>query len=130
MAGVGRYAGKTELAILRRLQERIDPLGRMSIPELTRYCVRWAGTRLDHDLIWRDDIRRGKDWSPEELALVGTRPDAVVAAAIGRTMSAVKLKRMRLEIPRYTPPPGVPEQAVQSYSGLTSGIDYDAPPPE
>ena len=37
----------------------------------------------------------------EELALLGTAPDAEVAARIGRTEGAVTLKRCRLRIPTF-----------------------------
>jgi hypothetical protein len=40
-------------------------------------------------------VERPDRWTPEELALVGTLPDAEVAARIGRTESAVRTKRAR-----------------------------------
>jgi hypothetical protein len=40
----------------------------------------------------------GPGWTAEELALLGTAPDAEVAAQIGRTEGAVTLKRCRLGI--------------------------------
>jgi hypothetical protein len=42
----------------------------------------------------RDDL-----WTPQELALLGTARDADVAARIGRTPKAVRLKREKLGIP-------------------------------
>jgi hypothetical protein len=41
----------------------------------------------------------GPGWTAEELALLGTAPDAEVAAQTGRTEGAVTLKRCRLGIP-------------------------------
>jgi hypothetical protein len=38
-------------------------------------------------------------WSAEELALLGTDTDEAVAARVGRTLDAVRLKRDRLRIP-------------------------------
>jgi hypothetical protein len=38
-------------------------------------------------------------WTAEELDLLGTMPDAEVAARIGQTEGAVTLKRCRLGIP-------------------------------
>jgi hypothetical protein len=43
----------------------------------------------------------GPGWMAEELALLGTAPDAEVAAEIGRTEGAVTLKRCRLGIPTF-----------------------------
>ena len=39
----------------------------------------------------------GPWWTPEEVALVGTAPDEVVAAQIGRTVNAVRVKRQHIE---------------------------------
>ncbi len=39
----------------------------------------------------------GQWWTPEELALLGTSSDEVVAAQIGRTVNAVRVKRQRIE---------------------------------
>jgi hypothetical protein len=41
----------------------------------------------------------GPRWTAEQLALLGTEPDAVVAARVGRTESAVRQIRCRLGIP-------------------------------
>ena len=41
----------------------------------------------------------GNGWTAEELALLGTAPDAEVAARIGRSEEAVTLKRCKLRIP-------------------------------
>jgi hypothetical protein len=41
----------------------------------------------------------GPDWIEGELALLGTAPDAEVAAKVGRTEGAVTLKRCLLGIP-------------------------------
>src|SRR5262249_51138929 len=38
-------------------------------------------------------------WTKEELALLGTAPDAEVAAQLGRTEIAVQVKRIRLGLP-------------------------------
>jgi hypothetical protein len=42
---------------------------------------------------------RERAWPTKHLALLGTAPDAEVAARIGRTEGAVTLKRCRLRIP-------------------------------
>jgi hypothetical protein len=42
---------------------------------------------------------RGPWWSDEELALVGTDTDKVIAARIGKTRSAVRSQRVRRKIP-------------------------------
>jgi len=42
----------------------------------------------------------GPRWTAEQLALLGTLPDADVAARIGRTPNAVRVMRDRLGIPR------------------------------
>jgi len=41
----------------------------------------------------------GPLWTREQLALVGTLPDAEVARRIGRSTTAVRVKRQRLSIP-------------------------------
>jgi len=38
----------------------------------------------------------GPRWTAEELALVGTAPDEVIAARIGKSVQAVRIKRERL----------------------------------
>jgi hypothetical protein len=43
----------------------------------------------------------GPGWTAEELDLLGSAPDAEVAARIGRTAGAVTLKRYRLDIPTF-----------------------------
>jgi hypothetical protein len=57
---------------------------------LTRkaYCSR-SGRRWSAEEVWQ----------PEELALLGTLPDDEVAARIGRTTNAVRIKRTKLGIP-------------------------------
>src|SRR5262249_31159442 len=42
----------------------------------------------------------GEWWSEEELALLGTMPDEEVAARIGRTVEAVRIKRNRSQLPK------------------------------
>jgi hypothetical protein len=39
-------------------------------------------------------------WQEEELALLGTLPDDEVAALLGRTTNAVRVKRGKLRIPK------------------------------
>ena len=43
----------------------------------------------------------GPGWTAEELELLGTAPDAEVAALLGWTEGAVTLKRCRLGIPTF-----------------------------
>jgi hypothetical protein len=43
----------------------------------------------------------GPGWMAEELALLGSAPDAEVAARIGRKPAAVTRKRCRLGIPTF-----------------------------
>jgi hypothetical protein len=45
------------------------------------------------------------DWTAAELALLGTAPDDVVAAQIGRTLGAVRGRRWKLNILRHRPAP-------------------------
>jgi hypothetical protein len=53
----------------------------------------------------RNGVRRprprpgGRIWSEEHLALLGALPDAEVAARIGRTETAVRVRRARLTLP-------------------------------
>lgn len=43
-------------------------------------------------------------WEPEDLALLGTMPDRVVAKQLGISASSVMLKRQALKIPAFKPP--------------------------
>lgn len=49
-------------------------------------------------------------WTPEETALLGTMPDAEVAAQTGRTHAAVRGMRSRLGIPNPEAPGWTPEE--------------------
>jgi hypothetical protein len=45
-------------------------------------------------------VRWAEDgWKPEEIALLGTLPDEVLARQLGRSLNSVSLKRRRLKIP-------------------------------
>jgi hypothetical protein len=83
----------------------------------TRRLVQ-AGAETQQARVWTDAERQAKReaahrlnlrkslvlgyhgawWTDEELALLGTLPDAEVAARTGRTASAVRVKRQRLRI--------------------------------
>jgi hypothetical protein len=39
---------------------------------------------------------QGPRWTPEQLALLGTEPDAIVATKVGRSVNAVRVMRQRL----------------------------------
>jgi len=41
-----------------------------------------------------------KDWKPEEIALLGTMPDELLAEKLGRSINGVRVKRNRLGIPK------------------------------
>ena len=43
-------------------------------------------------------VYRGAVWTAEDLALLGTMPDAEVAARLGRTLEGVQLKREQMGI--------------------------------
>ena len=48
---------------------------------------------------WRTRYRllgKPNRWTPEELGMIGTRPDREVAKALGRSLSAVKGKKFQL----------------------------------
>ena len=47
------------------------------------------------------EVYWGTDWTEEELALLGTMPDAEVAIRLGRTHLGVQLKRSKLNIAGY-----------------------------
>ena len=47
----------------------------------------------------RPGYNLGPWWSPRELALLGKLPDDEVAAKVGRTHNAVRIKREKLRIP-------------------------------
>jgi hypothetical protein len=46
-----------------------------------------------------------RHWTPEEVALLGTDIDRVIAGKIGRTRLAVQQKRWNSCMPAYCPPP-------------------------
>jgi hypothetical protein len=43
----------------------------------------------------------GRSWSQEQLALLGTAPDAELAVQFGRSENAVRVRRVRLGISRF-----------------------------
>lgn len=47
---------------------------------------------------------RGKAWTPGELSALGSAPDHITAAELGRTRSSVIWKRRSLGIPAHQPP--------------------------
>src|SRR5262249_46653244 len=61
-----------------------------------------ARSRRAKELNLAQYLRKGYHgplWTPEQLALLGSEPDEVIAARIGRTASGVRQKRCRLGIP-------------------------------
>jgi hypothetical protein len=44
------------------------------------------------------------DWLAEEIARLGTAPDAIISAELGRSVEAVYVKRRSLKIPKYQQP--------------------------
>jgi hypothetical protein len=64
-------------------------------------------------------------WAAEQLALLGTDHDKLIAQKIGRTRSAVKAQRQRLDIPVYSGWPGHgPAWTAEEIARL--GTDTDA----
>jgi hypothetical protein len=49
-------------------------------------------------------------WTPEQTGMLGTRPDREIAAALGRSIQAVELKRYRLGIKRFREAKWKPEE--------------------
>lgn len=47
------------------------------------------------------ELTRGKEWTPEHKALLGTMPDAEAASRTGHPLSSVKTMRLKLRIPCY-----------------------------
>lgn len=45
---------------------------------------------------------KGREWTPEQLALLGTDHDEAIARRIGRTRSAVTNRRLLLDIPAFS----------------------------
>jgi hypothetical protein len=43
----------------------------------------------------------GPCWSKEQIVLLGTAPDEEIAARLGKSVEAVRVKRTRLEIPTF-----------------------------
>ena len=48
-------------------------------------------------------MTRGKAWTPEHQALIGTMPDREVAARTGHPLKSVKHMRLKLQVPCYRP---------------------------
>jgi hypothetical protein len=67
-------------------------------PEQVEQCRRTAVERGYVRRIW-PGYNLGPWWSPRELALLGKLPDEEVAAKVGRTHNAVRIKREKLNIP-------------------------------
>jgi hypothetical protein len=68
----------------------------------------------------------GPRWTPEQLQLLGTAPDAVVAARIGRTALAVRVMRDRLGIPNHAARPGA--YGSPRWSAQEDDLVYRLPP--
>ena len=125
-----------EKKILTKLKSKIDHRNEMTKSELIRYCIRWVGQRLDQDILWVEHIRLEKIWTKGEIALLGKKPDAIVAEMTGRNLQAIRDKRYHMKIPRFKLPPGkLPKgsggqcpRADWGYEALLSGINFNDPP--
>jgi hypothetical protein len=73
------------------------------LPAKVRARMRRAAARRTDlaRLLERAQAKRweGRDWTPEQVALLGTIPDEELAALTGRPESAVRVKRSKLGIP-------------------------------
>jgi hypothetical protein len=95
--GVGQWetAGSKRLQLQNSAAAADTTRGKRQPKELIRERLRTREERgIPLPSRWAED-----GWRREELALLGTLPDAEVAARIGRTVSAVRKKRFRLRIP-------------------------------
>jgi DNA-binding transcriptional regulator YdaS (Cro superfamily) len=68
---------------------------------------------------WRSSYR----WRPEEIELLGTAPDSELAARLGRSAHAVKMKRRELAIPAF---PGTARQRWTVAEDALVGTASDA----
>lgn len=47
---------------------------------------------------WSGVVSKDRRWTAAEDALIGTAPDAVIAARVGRSVTAVQVRRSRIKI--------------------------------
>src|SRR5438045_9326696 len=79
--------------------DSIDPLG---APDPARCRGRGAGGKCPYRTARELGLRPpprpgGRPWTAGEVALLGSAPDAEVAARVGRTQTAVRVMRARLK---------------------------------
>jgi hypothetical protein len=66
----------------------------------------------------------GREWTPDQLALLGTDHDNAIAKRIGRTTGAVTTKRTLRKVPAFSGwPGGGPEWAPEELALLGTGTD-------
>ncbi|HEY1719492.1 MAG TPA: hypothetical protein VGH42_14525 [Verrucomicrobiae bacterium] len=86
-------------------------IGVLRVEEIVRrtgrsiQAVRRRGSILRPDLFPRGLRWNGRAWLADEVQLLGTMPDAVLAAQLGRTRSSVSHKREKLGVPAIPTPP-------------------------
>jgi hypothetical protein len=84
----------------RRLHQVVSELGGAKLrgKRLPKQLVEQRLTVRKENGTWRQPDRWGdKKWQPWQLDLLGTAPDAELAARFGRTVNAVRVMRNRLE---------------------------------
>ena len=91
----GLLAQLSNAAVARRLDRRLRDV-RLRRAQLTRLEKRIRAKPA------RAVIRRARFWTPERDALLGTRPDTEIAALLGCSRKAVKLRRRSKNIPTAT----------------------------
>jgi hypothetical protein len=64
-------------------------------------------------------------WTPEQLARLGTAPDAEVAAALGKTLGAVRWKRCRQRVPAFAAGPEHSRRGWAEQELDVLGTDHD-----
>ena len=107
----GSRAGAETLKAKEWTDEELDAKAEAAKKCGTRPGPRWAPER--------------GGWTPEQIALLGTHYDAVIAARLGRTAVAVTVKRNKLKIPAFSGgsaggPAWTPDQVA------LLGTDHDA----
>jgi hypothetical protein len=95
--GVGKYnEGTLQLVRARNAELKVRNRGRHWTPE--RHA-RWRQSMRKSGRSLRPSVPSGEPWTPAEVALLGTVPDADLAPRLGRPVAAVRLKRNKLGIP-------------------------------
>jgi hypothetical protein len=107
--GVGQWGTPGSQRLLAATTARANaavrgkPLPRKAVRDRRRRAKAMDLAR--HLRAYREQQRAERPWADDDVALLGTMPDARLAARLGRTRDEVRNERVRRSVPRYHKPP-------------------------